>query len=210
MRVLIPTYFDPDSDAKQWKKLLSAKVKPWAVILNPENGPGRQLSQTYVTLCNTLRQAGISIFGYVHTSEAQRNKADVVKDIALWNHWYEVKNIFLDEASTSINDVGYYQELHEQVRGPLILNHGTVPPDAYLGVGDILVIFEDNYQTHKSVQFPAYVNKSKRFAQIIHSTPQSKIQAVLKKVSETSEFVFVTDRKMPNPYAKLPSYSYEV
>jgi hypothetical protein len=202
MKTIIPAYWLP---GRQWKKLLASKNRPWGVILNPNNGPGATYMQDYKDLSQKLADLKILRFGYIFTSYGKRAMEVIKSDIARWYSWYGIMNIFLDEVPTAPGLVEYYISLNSIIRAITILNHGTMPHEDYLHAGDILVIFEDTYKEHELAMLPEWTYKDK-LMQIVHTCPKSQRKSTQRKIEESSEYGYITDRKMPNPYDRPPGY----
>ena len=103
----------------------------------------------------------------------------------------------------------YYLKLYNTIQGKVVLNHGHVPDESYTSAGDVLVIFESDYQTHLAKEFPLWVKKSPRNkkCQIITACgPPTQMKRALGKSAITSGYVYITDDVEPNPYDVLPSY----
>jgi hypothetical protein len=208
MKLLIPSYFAPDDPA--WDQVVAELGEGCGeCIINPNSGPGTNLETGYLDLCVRLRKAGVIIFGYVSTSYGQRNSGEVMKQVDDYSDWYGVCNIFLDEVSSDDKHLSFYRVLYKSIQGRVVLNHGTVPDEEYLQAGDVLVIFEGDYQTHRTTKFPQWIGRhsKNRFAQIIHgaiNTPD--MNAAMARIRKTSGYCYVTDDTGDNPYDRLPSY----
>lgn len=208
MKILCPSYFYP---GPIWDTLIKSNSEVSAII-NPNSGVGDSFNEDYFKLCVGLRKARVGISGYISTKYGKRLLAEVEEEIIRYAAWYGVNDIFVDEASSELLLIRYYTRLYERIRGIAILNHGTIPDEAYLQCGDILVIFESTYAKHALVKFPQWLKRhpKNRFCQIVHSCPDwPRAKRALAKASETSEFVYVTDdTEVPddNPYDVLPTY----
>ena len=143
--VVIPAYNDP-TDAGYWQQVLAAAPTVSDVVLNPADGPGSTAAPGYRELVDRLRQAGIRPLGYVATGHGGRAAQDVTADIAAWNTWYGVRDVFLDEASALASGLaayrGYAAAVHRQ-QGVVVLNPGDVPDPGYFAFADGVVTFED-------------------------------------------------------------------
>jgi hypothetical protein len=111
VKILVPLYVYPGS---VWDTIrTSASSVPIAVIANPNSGPGTSLDTTYATYINKFAHNSpvIPVLGYVHTSYAGRDINTVKSEIVTWKSFYNISGIFLDEASNSIDDLSYYNQL---------------------------------------------------------------------------------------------------
>ena len=110
--------------------------------------------------------------------------------------------------------LSYYQELFAYVKSKgfrwVVLNPGTSIAEDYLaqGVGDVIVIYEDNYTNFLNHVFPAYVDRypPDRFAILVWGVPSlAESQEVLRRARGIG-FVHCTDDTPPNEWDTLPSY----
>ncbi len=194
--------------------MYAASPRTGYVILNPYNGPGALPDSNYTQAVTDAHARGIKVLGYVSTGYSGRPLADVKNDINQFKAWYEIDGIFLDETSIYAVALPYYREidgyLREMFPGMLtVLNNGNYPDEAYMALGDLLVIFEGTYAEYMALAPPAWVYSypSSRFWQIVWQTPASQMSTVIAKTrARNAGYVFVTDDELPNPYDSLPSY----
>ena len=86
----------------------------------------------------------------------------VEANINAWNTFYGVTSIFLDDASTSSSNLSYYETLTNYVHAQAstartIVNFGTVPAQAEVAAGDVLVTFEGSASSYASTRFPSWI-----------------------------------------------------
>ena len=133
----IPAYFYP---GPLWDQATAQAPTVDIMIMNPASGPGTAVDPNYVMAVNNAVNAGITVMGYVHTSYGARSLSTVKAEILKYLQWYDVNDIFLDEAATTTDQLAYYQNLATYIHnrsGIVMLNHGTVPAEQYVNVGDI-------------------------------------------------------------------------
>jgi Spherulation-specific family 4 len=213
--VAIPAYFYPSGGGGLWSTAVAAEPGIGIMIANVDNGPGSAVDSDYAAAISRARSAGIQVYGYVYTSYGSRARATVESDIAAWDRFYGVTDIFLDEASTTGSTLSYYQALtayvHQEAAGSLtIVNFGTIPPQSQMSAGDIAVTFEGSYSTYQGIRFPSWVNSfpASRFYNIIYGVPSqtSMSQVVSEAAANHVAYVYATSLGLPNPYDGLPSY----
>jgi Spherulation-specific family 4 len=209
-RVSIPSYFYPGS---RWTQAINSAPKVDFMLINPNSGSGTSVNSDYVSTVNQAKSAGIKIYGYVSTSYGNRSLALITQDIDNYRNWYQVDGIFLDETPSTSAQLAFYQQVANYIRtqpnSTVILNPGVFPDEAYMNIGDIVVVFEDKYSNYLGIQVPAWVNNysPNKFWHIIHSTTaaQSKNALSLSKQRRAGH-IYITGDKLPNPYDTLPSY----
>ncbi len=210
-RMFIPAYFYPGS---LWNQATSGAPTVEIMVMNPASGPGTSQDQNYVNAVNNSLAAGIKVLGYVYTSYGARDPAVVKSEIDLYKTWYNVSGIFLDEASSNIADVQYYQDLANYTRNTsgtfVALNPGTIPAEEYIIIGNTTVVFEGSYNTYKTWAPPNWVfnYSSYKFTHLVYSTSTStKMKdAINRAQTNNSHYVYVTNDSLPNPWDTLPSY----
>ncbi|MGB9758107.1 MAG: spherulation-specific family 4 protein [Candidatus Bipolaricaulaceae bacterium] len=219
-KILLPLYIYPswwDSAAYLWDDVAAAAAKAeiWAIV-NQASGPGGPPNSDYVRGMNDLRAAGITMLGYVWTNYGGKSIADVKAEVdtyaEYWKDW--VSGIFFDGVNSSASWLPYYRELDAYAREKgfqwVVLNPGTTIAEEYLeeGVGDVIVIYEDNYMNFLAHTFPDYVGRypKERFAILIWGVPTlEEAKEVLRRATGIA-FVQCTDDVPPNEWDTLPSY----
>jgi hypothetical protein len=192
------------------------------MTMNPASGPGDAVNSDYVAAVKKAQSAYILVLGYVHTSYGTRPLADVEAEVAKYDAWYHVNGIFVDEVSNSAALLPYYQALASYIRATpyqlVMLNPGAVPDQGYLGVGDVVVVFEGNYASYTQLPpLPAWVYSYSpyRFSHLIYGVPSDagapgSIAAMRQVVNLSRQrnagLVYVTNGDLPNPWGTLPSY----
>lgn len=221
LRILVPLYAYPawwDAAHYVWDDVAAAGSRvPITAIINPDNGPaGAPPNRDFVIGMTALRQAGVTMIGYVYTSYGARTLAAVKADIDLYSSSYGVQGIFLDEVSTSSGQLAYYAELYAYIKAkpnlPIVItNPGTRTPETHVArpVTDTTVIFEDG--TGWAGYVPdAYVARypASRFAVLLHdiATPAAMRASVDLAVRRNVGYVYATNDGLPDPWDSLPSY----
>lgn len=221
LELLIPLYSYPtwwDPDTYLWDEIAEANSQiPTTVIVNPHSGPGGDCPNAdYHEGLKALRDAGVTMLGYVFTDYARRDMERAKGEIDQYNNpCFDIDGIFLDGVSNKVSNIGYYQELCTHVRSLpnldyVFLNPGTSADELYLTVGDTIVIFEDY-----SINWPAYqpddhveAYPAQRFAMLGHTLLDTECLETFMDlaVDRNIGYVYLTDDTMPNPWDTLPSF----
>jgi hypothetical protein len=221
LRLLIPLYIYPtwwDPETYQWDEIAEAQSQiPTTAIINPHNGPGGNCPNTdYQEGLRALRDAGVTILGYVYTDYARRDIGEVKGEIDQYsNPCFDIDGIFLDGVSNKVSNIGYYQELYTYVRslpdlGCVFLNPGARTHELYLNASDTIVIFEDY-----SINWPEYepddyvaAYAADRFAILGHTLLDTEplVEYTNLAVERNIGHIYLTDDIMPNPWDDLPSF----
>ena len=226
LKILIPLYSYPtwyNPETYIWSDIAAAASQvPIMAIINPNNGPDSQPpNQDYVRGLEDLRQAEVTILGYVFTQYGDRPIAEVKKDIDLYNNHYNIDGIFLDEAASNVNQLDYYQEIYNYIQTQtsleaVILNPGTHTDEGYLErpAGDKAVIFEDHSAAWIGYEPQSIIDRyeAEHFVSLIHSVPDADTmkshidRAVARKIG----YIYITDDSPTSPdgdpWNSLPSY----
>jgi hypothetical protein len=226
INALVPAYFYPSgSGLTHWNQLdAAAKQIGVTAIADPANGPGTAADPNYTKAIDALRASGGKVVGYIATgydvpgTPGYQTLASAEHQVDLWNQFYHINGIFIDQMSTGTAPLtSYYKPLYayivhtypgERVFG----NPGTPPPASYLAAANTLVIYEndDKKSPYSSFTPPSYVSKypASRFASLVYDVPSAttmKNYVGLASQRNTGYF-YVTNGILPNPYGTLPSY----
>jgi hypothetical protein len=117
---------------------------PTIAIVNPSNGPGVSANSTYLAAISRLDGSDITVSGYIYTSYAARPINDIKADIDAWVSYYpKISSIFVDEVSSDVLDLPYYEEIKDYVKSKGIVNIvgnlGVLTPESFYSVFDIIV-----------------------------------------------------------------------
>jgi hypothetical protein len=203
----VPAYFHPERDARTWALLARRAPAVGLVVVNPCSGVGDGTDPAYAALCSGPWRR--SIAGYVDTAYASRPIAEVVAEAAAYRERYGVGAVFADRVTSDAGHLGYYRELAARVRaagpGRIVLNPGTVPHVGYLELADVVVTFEDTAAVHARRQPRAPAGPA-AVCHLVHDVPPASHRAVLARAARRgAAYAFVTDRRLPNPWAGLPT-----
>jgi hypothetical protein len=210
--IMIPAYVPPDAVVNLVRQSSAARL----IIINPANGPGAGAHSPYRDAVRAAQAAGVLVLGYVPTGYGERDPSQVRADIDRYQAWYEVDGIFLDEASSSEGQLGYYRALSRNVRASgmrlVVLNPGVVPARGYFDIADIVVTFEGRPGSYGEAleRMPAWLQQipRERIAHLVYdSSRQEAIEAV--EAVDHVGYIYVTSGSLPNPWRTLPTYLQE-
>jgi len=230
LKILIPLYNYPnwydDSLLYLWDDVAIAQSEvSITAIINPNNGPdGGPPNDDYQHGLEDLREAGVTILGYVYTSYGDRKIKEVKDDVALYDQYYDLDGIFFDEVANTKNRIGYYRALYRYINRKtdldhVVLNPGTTTHRKYLigrkPAGDTAVTFEDTYlKWINSEEPPKWVKRlaPERFAFLTYEAIDgiSMKAAIDLATKRNYGYVYVTDDGGDNPWDTLPSYWQEM
>ena len=154
--------------------------------------------------------------GYVYTGYGTRSITEVKTDIDLYDAYYNINGIFLDEADNTTNHLAYYTNLYAYIKSrsnltEVVINPGIGTDKGYLYTPacDTAVIFEidqgwpayvpDNYVTN----YPA-----ERFCALLYNVTNEATmrQYVDLAVQRNVGYIYVTNDKGANPWDSIPTY----
>jgi hypothetical protein len=217
--LLVPAYFYPSGERLgDWNRLAeAARSVPLEVIINPTNGPGTRRDPRYVAVIDALHRSGARILAYVDSNYGRRALAAIEEDLRKYPRFYELDGFFIDQMANTPEAVDYYRSIRGLIRRldarlKVVGNPGTVTLPAYLDAADTLVTFEGSARSFAANDPRAAApwmaeHPPGRFAAIVHgvATPASGRDALSRAREFGAGSVYVTDRKMPNPYLGLPA-----
>ncbi len=221
LRIMIPLYvypswYSPASYA--WDDVAAAGSKvPVTAIINPNNGPdGGPPNADYVHGLNDLRNGGVTLLGYVATGYGARDLVAVKADIDLYDAYYNINGIFLDEANNTTNHLAYYLNLYAYIKSrtnlsEVVINPGIETAENYISApaADTAVIFEVDHG------WPAYVPDAyvtnyppERFCALLYNVTNETVmrQYVDLAVQRNIGYIYVANDKGANPWDTIPSY----
>lgn len=229
LEILIPLYIYPNhwDPSYVWDEVATAACQvPITAIINPDSGQISGPPNTdYETGLTDLRDAGVTMLGYVYTNNGTRNLSEVKANIKAYNDFYDIDGIFLDEADAP-TELAYYQDLYTYINtlpnlDRVVVNPGRHIPESFINsnAADAAVIFE-SYGTNWPDYSPdAYVQSypSDHFAVMAHSvTDEAFMRSYIDLAVERNiRYVYVTDELyakdgygnlIENPWDALASY----
>jgi hypothetical protein len=221
LQILMPIYLYPSvvNGRSNWQPLADAAAKvPVVAIINPNSGPGGKPNSNYLAAMKLLQKAGVKMIGYVATDYGKRPMAEVKADIDLYDRYFDVRGIFLDEGASAAQHHGHYAQIYKYIRSKpklrqVITNPGTHIDEKYFSqpAADGAVIFESAGQEWPKYQPSPYLSKYDRqhFALMLHNVPdrQTMEKYLDLAVQRNIGYVYITDDKVTtNPWDSFPSY----
>jgi hypothetical protein len=211
-QTLIPAYFYPGAN---WTEAIDSKPPPQIMIFDiTSSGAGSAPDRNYQAAVSRARAAGITLAGYASTNYARRPASAVETDVSHYKSWYGVTDIFLDQVSSTGGDLSYYRRLSDYIHGTnpgslVILNPGTYPDEAYMSIGDVVMVFEDSYANYVKLDVPKWVDNypPSKFSYVIYGVSSSQLAGVISMSKRRhAGYIYVTPNTGVNPYISLPSY----
>jgi hypothetical protein len=222
LEILIPLYRYPfwwAPDQYIWDDVAAANSQvSITAIINPDSGPGGCPPNTdYQRGLNDLREAGVTILGYVYTSWCGRDKGIIKGEVNLYDQCFDIDGIFFDEVeggSCSHEDCcDYYRDLCSYVKQRpnlelVFLNPGTKTDECYYEIPtcDTINLHENSGTAWPDYQPCPYVvtYPSEKSSMLVHSEPDTDTMKshIDLAVSRNVGYVYVTD----DLYNDLPSY----
>jgi hypothetical protein len=226
LQILLPLYIYPnwyDRDKYIWKQVVVAAQKvPIVAIINPNNGPNSAPpNPDYQQGLKDLRQAGVKILGYVPTNYTKRDIQAVKADIEVYNKYFNVDGIFVDETANAQDKLNYYQQVYQYTKSrsqryQVIINPGADIIESYLRkpVADVSVNFENYQNVWNNYHPPAYTQNysPQHFAALVHTTAEPNLMKSTIDQAAKHKFGYIyitndsTDTTNHNPWDTLPSY----
>jgi Spherulation-specific family 4 len=221
LQILMPLYLYPSvvNGRSNWQPLADAAAKvPIVAIINPNSGPGGKPNSDYLAAMKLLQKAGVKMVGYVATDYGKRPMAKIKAEIDLYDRYFNVQGIFLDEGASAAQHHSHYSQIYKYIRSKpklqqVITNPGTHLDEKYFSqpAADRAVIFENAGQEWPQYQPSTYLSKYGRqhFALMLHGVPD---RLTMEKyldlaVQRNIGYVYITDDKAAtNPWDSFPSY----
>jgi hypothetical protein len=214
VKTALPLYIYPSTGEKNWQTAIDATKQVDFIIANVSNGPSTEIKTNWTAMIKKSVNAGVKVYGYVHTDYGKREGKVVDEEIALWIKFYpQISGIFFDETAADISKVPYYKARYDYVKSisqklQVVINPGTNTDEAYMKVSDVNVIFESGYKSWLTKKIPSWVSNypKERFYAIVYDVPTETNMKEVVATAKARNFgsIFVTSASGPS--AALPSY----
>ena len=214
-QVAVPAYIDPTigkATEAELDELASQAPTVAFIVLDPDNGPGTAPNEPYRVVIERARRAGIAVYGYVDSAYAKRPVAEGLTDIEHWAEWYDLRNIFFDQVTSSEQSLAYYLPLAGRVHdqgGKVVFNPGIYPAENYARLADITVTFEGSYADYRKQTQAKWAEDlpPERFWHLVYGTPEHDLEDALALTRDRrAGYAYITDDTLPNPWDRLPPY----
>jgi hypothetical protein len=211
--MIVPLYTKPTDGS--WAALIYAKTYfpdvPVMAIINPDSGPGGNMSSQYATGVRALQAAGITVLGYVATSFGSRPINAVEQDIYAYWSWYHVNGTMFDEMPSASGYEGYYSALNHYAKSlgmtVTVGNPGQSIAASYVGILGTLIVYENSGLPNASSIADLYQSYGGGSLAIIsYGVNSSRQLLTIGDLSNWARYIYVTNATLPNPYHSLPPY----
>ncbi|MGC9671063.1 spherulation-specific family 4 protein [Planosporangium sp. 12N6] len=209
--LVVPAYFHPAVRAGDWDRLVTLARRVRLVVLNLASGPGERRDEAFGPVLARIRDARVTVAGYVDTDYGRRPPGAALADLERYQSWYGVDGVFFDRVSVGAEHVARYRALAESVRrhgaGVVAFNHGAQPVPAYAEHADLLGTFEGPWHAYLDAAVPHWVRASAahRFFHLVHSVPHAHLGDALDLAGKRNAGgVYATNQGGGNPWDRLP------
>jgi hypothetical protein len=223
--VYVPLYKYPDlgNPSGLWSSVIDAKKThpsvPFAVSINPSNGPGSSADSRIRNAIGELRAAGVEhILGYVPTMYAQepsgRTMGDLKGMVDKYKAWYpEMDGLMMDTMAANSDKVSFYKELvsYAKSKGFTFIkgNPGAKVDAAYIDIFDNVAIYErygaPSVSTLESNTLHGMGFGKDKFAFAAKGV-LGLDTGYLNEIRNYVAYVYMTDDGGGNPYNSVPPY----
>jgi hypothetical protein len=223
--VYVPLYKYPDlgNPSGLWSSVIDAKKAhpsvPFAVSVNPSNGPGSSADSRIRNAIGELRAAGVEhILGYVPTMYAQepsgRTMGDLKGMVDKYRAWYpEMDGLMMDTMAANSDKVSFYKELvsYAKSKGFTFIkgNPGAKVDAAYIDIFDNVAIYErfgaPSVSTLESNTLHGMGFGKDKFAFAAKGV-SGLDTGYLNEIRNYVAYVYMTNDGGGNPYNTVPPY----
>lgn len=213
--VYVPLYVYPgDTGMAQWQSVIKTKLAhptvPFVVVINPSSGVGSHKESNYVNGINRLKEAQITVIGYVYTGYGKRDEDVVKKEITKYKKWYNLDGIMFDEMSNQIGYETYYKSLDNFAKSLGMKftkgNPGTNVPSSYTDVVDNFVMYENSGYPDLSKLKTLHTDYDKKNLSFVSYGVAGLDAQYVIHATHCVGLMYITDNVLPNPYDSIPSY----
>lgn len=211
VRLGVPAYFHPSWAGADWARLTGDEAgEVGIVVINPDTGPGAGPDDAYRSVCASARRPDRCVAGYVDSGYGRRPVGDVVAEAAAYAHFYGLDAVFVDQVTSDPEHLPHYRRLvaalRERGAGEVILNPGVSPDPGYHELADVVVEFEGGPEAYRRFTRCAPGAGRGRRWHLVHGVPPAEHGDTIERARSAGvDYVYVTDRTMPNPWDGLPS-----
>lgn len=210
----VPAYFHPSWAGDDWARLTGEEEaeEVGIVVINPDTGPGARSDDAYRSVCASARGPDRCLAGYVDSGYGRRPVDDVVAEATAYAHFYGLDAVFVDQVTSGSGYLPFYRRLVAALREcgveEVILNPGVPPDPGYREFADVVVEFEGGPQAYRRFTrcAPGSGRGRARRWHLVHGVPPAEHGDTIGRARRAGvDYVYVTDRTMPNPWDGLPS-----
>lgn len=209
--LVVPAYFHPAVRSTDWERLAALAQQVRLVVLDITDGVGERPDEAFLPALARLREAGVTVAGYVDTGYGDRPLGAAMLELERYQCWYGVHDVFFDRVPTAAEHVGRYRAFADSARQQgatlVAFNHGAQPVAAYAEHADMLGTFEGPWEAYLDAVVPRWVRLSPahKFFHLVHSVPPAHLGDALDLASKRNAGgAYVTDHAGDNPWDHLP------
>jgi hypothetical protein len=223
--VYVPLYKYPDlgDSSGLWSSVIKAKKAhpsvPFAVSINPSNGPGWSDDSRISSAIGELKDAGVEhVLGYLPTMYATepsgRTMGDLKGMVDRYRAWYpEMDGLMMDTMAAGSDKVSFYKELVEYAKSKGFTfvkgNPGAKVDSAYVGIFDNISIYErydaPSISTLASNTLQHLSFGKEKFSFTAKGVPGLDL-GYLDEIKGYVSYVYMTNDDGGNPYNSVPPY----
>ncbi|MFI6444976.1 spherulation-specific family 4 protein [Kitasatospora sp. NPDC050543] len=213
-RLLVPLYVHPAVDPAAWRAVAAAgPTRIAAVVLNLADGPGDTPDNVFAEAAEELRAAGLSLLGYADTDYGRRPHATVVAELLTYRQRHGIDGVYFDQVATHPGALAHYRRLATAARAAgcatVVFGHGDHPDPGYaeVGLADLLVTFEGDWQTYLASTLPLWTGRhaAARFCHLVYDVPAEQAQEAAALIAARRAGVGCTvPGSGDNPWSTLP------
>jgi hypothetical protein len=227
--VYVPLYKYPDlgDPSGLWSSVIKAKKEhpsvPFAVSVNPSNGPGGSDDSRISSAIGELKAAGVEhVLGYLPTMYATepsgRTMGDLKGMIDKYRAWYpEMDGLMMDTMAAGDDKLSFYKELVEYAKSQGFSfvkgNPGAKVDSAYFAVFDNISIYErfdaPSVSTLASNTLHHEGHSKSKFSFTAKGVPGLDL-GYLNEAKEYVSYIYMTDDGGGNPYNTAPPYFFSM
>ena len=225
----VPLYKYPDlgNPSGLWSSVIKAKKEhpsvPFAVSVNPSNGPGWSDDSRISSAIGQLKAAGVEhVLGYIPTMYAQepsgRTMGDLKAMVDKYRAWYpEMDGLMMDTMAAGSDKVSFYKELVQYAKSKgfsfIKGNPGAKVDSAYFGIFDNISIYErfdaPSISTLASNTLHHEGHDKSKFAFTAKGV-SGLDPAYLNEVKGYVSYLYMTNDGGGNPYNTVPPYFFSM
>jgi len=209
--LVVPAYFHPALYPDDWALLARRAEQIRLVVLNLANGPGTRPDDAFLPALAKLKDAGITVVGYVDTDYGRRDIGSALLEVNRYVDWYGVTGALFDRVSAGADELGHYAKLAARTRaiglGTVAFNHGAHPFEGYVEHADLLGTFEGPWSAYLDAGIPRWIRSlpAERFYHLVFSVPRRYLgEALALARRRNAANAFVTNHGGSNPWRRLP------
>jgi hypothetical protein len=223
--VYVPLYKYPDlgDSSGLWSSVIKAKKAhpsvPFAVSINPSNGPGGSDDSRISSAIGELKAAGVEhVLGYLPTMYATepsgRTMGDLKGMVDRYRAWYpDMDGLMMDTMAAGSDKVSFYKELVEYAKSKGFTfvkgNPGAKVDSAYVGIFDNISIYErydaPSISTLASNTLQNLSFGKEKFSFTAKGVPGLDL-GYLDQIKGYVAYVYMTNDSGGNPYNSIPPY----